>query len=378
MRPRQVRTELAGLRALLARRIDDAAAEALRREGCPAGDQLDELSRLERLVRLREAALADSRWRWAVPAVALVTLLALTILLFTRVSSTDVEIDLTVSEIGFHIPSVEALSNQMSVTTLGVSGLTAIDLPGGDHRAASDLSLLTGLTPAGSLDVNAIAVPAGTKILLRGLEGSRHYELSITGAPSALVVSANGPVRIIVPPDVDERQVYAFPRPIGLERDSGEIRLDLTLAGPADAPSSLRTPLPIESLSLSRRDEFYMTDPTAKDQKIVRDVSTIRSGTIYFEDLDGKTYAVRSGEDLNFVQSSGQVRQWRMNDSGIGVRFQGTVRGLTTGWSGARRSLMPTRLDWFRAQHGVTLLWGTTAYVVGAFITVLGWWRRQP
>src|SRR2546426_1148056 len=121
MRPRQVRTELAGLRALLARRIDDAAAEALRREGCPAGDQLDELSRLERLVRLREAALADSRWRWAVPAVALVTLLALTILLFTRVSSTDVEIDLTVSEIGFHIPSVEALSNQMSVTTLGVS-----------------------------------------------------------------------------------------------------------------------------------------------------------------------------------------------------------------------------------------------------------------
>ena len=65
-------------------------------------------------------------------------------------------------------------------------------------------------------------------------------------------------------------------------------------------------------------------------------------------------------------------------DDGVRLRFHGRVRGLSSGSSEIKRSLMPTVLDWLRAQHGLSLLWGTTAYVVGLFITVLGWWRRPP
>ena len=44
----------------------------------------------------------------------------------------------------------------------------------------------------------------------------------------------------------------------------------------------------------------------------------------------------------------------------------------TAGLSG----LMPTLLDWLRARHGLSLLWATTAYLVGLFVAILGWWRR--
>lgn len=374
MRMRRDRAEANALRAVLARRIEEATAEALRADGDVAPARLEALARLERMLKMREAAAASDRWRWAVPAVAVATLVAASVLLFARVRSTQVELDLTVSEIGFLVPTVQVLSNAMSVTALGVSGLTAVELPG-RRQDASDLLLTPDRAAArpGTVNVNPITVPAGTRVVLRNLDSPRRYELVIGGRVAGLAVAANGPVRIVVPPDVNEARIFAFPRRISLEPDSDEVRLDLMFAEQAGTPGPLWTPLPVQRLTLSRIDQFE-----GPEQTILREGSTIRSGTVYFEALNGKAQPVRAGEELRFTRSSGEVREWRLGDSGIGLRFRGTVHGMSSGSDDARRSLMPTTLDWLRARHGVTLLWGTTAYVVGAFITVLGWWKRQP
>jgi hypothetical protein len=35
---------------------------------------------------------------------------------------------------------------------------------------------------------------------------------------------------------------------------------------------------------------------------------------------------------------------------------------------------MPTYLEWLRARHGLSLLWGTTLYLFGVIVGALRWW----
>jgi len=375
----RTRTDADALRALLARRMEEAAADAVRADGEVPGERLDALARLIRLVEMREAASASGRSRWAVPAVAVTTLVCASVLFFARVSSTDVAIELNVSEVDFVTPTVQVLSDAVSLSALGISGLLGIELPAAGAQMVrhpeSDLFVTTARVAgrAGTVNFDPITVAAGTHVTLRKLDGRGHYELVIGGRASDLAAAVNGPVRIVVPTTTNEVRVFQFPRRISLEPDSGEVRLDLTVAADSGARGPLWSPLPVERVVLSRIDEFQ-----GSGQTVLRRVSTIRSGTLYFESIDGRAQPLRAGEELHFTKSSGEFREWRMDDDGIVVRFRGTVHGMSTGSEGTRRSLMPTMLDWLRARHGVSLLWGSTAYAVGLFVTVLGWFKRQP
>ncbi len=373
MGSKKSRTEVSELRRLLARRTEETAAEVVQ-TGTVPGDRMEELTRLERLLKLRESSRAGERRGWSLPLVAGITLLVASFLLFTHVRNTPVELDLTVSEIGFVVPTSQPLSNPMSATTVRVSGLTTVQLPDENPRPASYVVVSTPhASGSGTIDVNPVTVPAGTAVLLRPGQSPRTYELIIKGPAASLALSVNGSVQFTGPKGFSAPRVFAWPRRVELRPDSEEVRLTVTLSGTDDISVPLWTPLPVQDLSLSSLDRF-----ATADRPLVRSVSTIRSGTVFFEALPGQMHALRMGEELQFGQSRGEVREWRLRDSGIGVRFRGRVSGLTTGSEGARRTLMPTRLEFWRAQHGLALLWGTTAYVVGAFLTVLGWWKRQP
>jgi hypothetical protein len=178
-------------------------------------------------------------------------------------------------------------------------------------------------------------------------------------------------VRLVVPQVMNDVRDFSFPRRIGLVPDSQQVSLEFTTAEGADQHHALRSPLPAENLFLYRIDRFQQSD-----QILVRRVPTIQSGTLYLESLNGEARPLREGEGLNLAWSSGELRQVRLVDDGVQLRFHGTVRGMTTGSGDVRRSLMPTWLEWLRARHGLWLLWGTTAYVVGLFVTIYGWWRR--
>jgi hypothetical protein len=122
-------------------------------------------------------------------------------------------------------------------------------------------------------------------------------------------------------------------------------------------------------LSFSRIDEFRKRDET-----LIRHSSTIVSGTLYFEALDGLALSLRSGEVLTFERVAGVVRTLRLQHDDVALQFHGRVRGMRTGWGEMERSLMPTYLEWLKARHGLYLLWGSTLYCFGLIISLLRWW----
>jgi hypothetical protein len=364
------------LRALLAKQSDDAAADALETGGQVSAERLEGLGRLARLVELRDATI-PARSRWTVPLVALATLAGVSVLLFARVSTTEIELELKVSEVSFVVPTLQVIADAMNLSALGVSGLRAIELPAGDGSqptgpASNVLLAADRVGPrAGTVSLDPITLPAGARVSIRRAEGRHRYWMGLRGATSELGASLRGPVRVVVSPVLDEVKDFSFPRRVALRPDSGQVMLELATVDTTDAPLAFRSPLAAESLLLFRLDQFRQSGQTLAPQ-----VPTIQSGTLYFESINGQARPLRAGEGLHLAWSAGEIRELELADEGIRVRFHGMVRGMSTGTGEVRRSLMPTLLEWLRARHGLSLLWATTAYLVGLFVAVLGWWRR--
>jgi hypothetical protein len=366
------------LRALLARQSEELAAETLRSGGLVSGERLEELWRLSRLVELRAAAARRPRSRWSAPLVAAGTLAAVSALLFARMSATEIEMELKASELSFIIPTVQVISDAMDVSSLGISGLKSIAIPGGgeESEAARDASniFLAGATTggrAGTVSLDPISVPARTRVSLRKVEGARRYRMVIQGAVTGLGVSVHGPVRLVAPPDLEQVRDFSYPRRVSVEPGSNRVSLEFALGDTSAGRRAFRSPLPAESLFLFRVDRFQQSEQTLDVQ-----VPTIQSGTLYFESLDGQARPLRAGEGLHLAWSEGELRQLELAENGFLVRFHGRVHGMSAGSGDVRRSLMPTVLDWLRARHGLSFAWVTTVYLVGLFVSLLRWWRQ--
>jgi hypothetical protein len=359
--------------------MHDASADALRTQGEVSADRLASLGRLTQLVEMVERADPPFHTRWSVRGVALATLVLVSVLLFARMPSTQIALELRLSELTFVLPTAQPITDELAVATLGVTGLRTVHVPpsaGGPvgSARATDLYLTTEVSSrrTGRASLSPIMLQAGSRVTLRKLDGPRHYRLGVSRVGSDLGISVNGPIRIVVPPDLNEVRAFGFPRRIDVEPDAQQVTFEIVSADTGDATGGLLSPLRVDSLFLFRVDRFDGAFPT-----VVREVSTVDSGVVYFESIDGSARPLRPGESLHFTASRGEISGWRLASDGVLLRFEGRVRGMRAGSAGIRRSLMPTVLDWLRAQHGLSLLWGTTAYVVGLFITVLGWWKQQ-
>lgn len=378
MRQADGRADIGALRALLARQTGEAAAEALRSGGQIAAGRLDDLGRLARLVELRETAVPTQAKRWPVVLVTVGTLACVSVLLFARKSSTEVEIDLTVSELSFVLPAAEAITDAMNLSSLGVTGLTALELPDphvgpGRTLPASGVSLIAERAQGrtGEISLEPVMLPAGVRVSVQALGGQGRYRLNVGGVIRELSASVRGPVRIGVPGSMQEVWDFSFPRRVGLTPDSQGVSLVFTAADSMATPQTFRSPLAARNLSLFRVDQFHQAEST-----LALRVPTIQSGTLYFESVDGRARPLRSGEGLNLASSEGEIRELRLEGDGVKLRFHGSVRGMSTGSGAAERSLMPTLFDWLSARHGLSLLWGITGYVVGLFLALRAWWRR--
>lgn len=150
----------------------------------------------------------------------------------------------------------------------------------------------------------------------------------------------------------------------------GRDDLDMALQGNATG-SALFVPLvPASELSLSRVDQTVRESGT-----LVREVSTLTAGGLVLPGVGDNERRLRFAEDLRFERSLGELRNIESDQALLKVRFHGDVRGMTTGALQGRRSLMPTLLEWLRAQHGMSLLWGSALYLFGVFTALMRWWR---
>jgi hypothetical protein len=367
------------LRGLLYRQASVLSEEALKSEGQISDKQVKVLERLAQLVKICNAAKPPPK-RWPVLVVLGVTLLILSILLFSRVSETEIELDMALSEVNFTSSSQQVLSEAIGLSELGVLGLREIQLSRARGRtaeifgereyidAAIRLSKISDGNRQSTIMLGRLELSPETRVRLRHKEVLHQYRLSLEGKDLKLRAEVNGTVQVNLPGIPEERLQFSSPRSIKLRPNSKEVNLDLTFSGTSKQVFSPQ--LSVENLSFIRIDEIVGTEHT-----VVKYVSTILSGKLYFESLGGQVRTIRPGEAIRFETSSGQMRTIQLHNNHLSIKFRGQVSGMSTGIGESSRSLMPTCLEWLKARHGLALLWGTTLYLFGLGIGILRWWK---
>lgn len=370
------------LRDLLLQRVEAASKEAVRSGGQVPAEEVEALGRLARLVDLNEAVRQPpARRRWPVVLALGVTLMLVSLLLFVRVAETEIELDMALSEVSFILPTQQALTDAMNLTALGGSGLREIQLPRSrdqDARtfASSDaaeyalqLSVVSDGKHQGAVTLAPLLLPMKTNVWLRHTGVPHQYRVSLTGPSAEFRADVIGPVRIGLSEGGSGRFDFDGPDVAVLQSGENEVDLDLTLLDPTK--SNFASQLSASDLSFFHVDEIRNPDTT-----VARRVSTILSGSLSYESLNGLERKLRPGEVIQFEDSHGEIRSLSLRDDRIDMKFHGRVRGMNGGSGESRRSLMPTWLELLQARHSLSLLWGTALYLFTLMASALRWWRK--
>jgi hypothetical protein len=368
------------LRRLIRREIEAAREDVLAAGGDVSAEQVARLEQLSRLLQLSEAAqpLAPRR-RWVLAAALVGTLVVVSVLLFARVAETEVELDLALEDAAFVLAVDQVMTDVINVSTLDAGDFRNIQLPvmpgdgapGESAEAQAGDAIRIGVASHGNrtgiVSLMPLALAAESRVRIRHTGRPYGYRFSLEGDDLELQIGVQGPVEIGLAGAPLVAHDYATPRSIQLRSAVDPVDLDLIF--PEALQPVFLPQLVVTGLTFSRIDEFADLERT-----LVRRISTIRSGTLYLEELNGRAVPLRAGEALRFDEVRGHMRILQLHENHITLQFRGRVRGMRTGWDEVRRSLMPTYLEWLKERHGLILLWGTTLYLFGIISGLLRWW----
>lgn len=364
------------LDALVERQTRELLDAAVLADGSLPRPRLEALADLRRLADMKPRQAPPSH-RWIPALVMVATLLLMSGLLFIRVPSTEIELEIQATEVSFRVPTLQPLTEGTPLALLGADGLRRIRM-GGDRRHAERvlvmeqgdegfvrLSSRRDGTRDGTITLAGIAVPAKTVGSLRYTGVPNRFRLNLAAADLDVRADVQGPVTAAVAGGGVQEMDFDVPEAIDL-RGGDETNLDLRFRDLEDTGFSPQ--LQVDALSFIRIDERRDTEHSG-----VRELSTVVSGTLYMESLNGEKRELRSAELLQFSGVGGDILAMRLAPDHVSLRFRGQVSDIVAGTPQSRRSLMPTLLEWARAQHGVSLLWGGSLYMFGIVVSLLRW-----
>ena len=291
-----------------------------------------------------------------------------------HVASTEIKLELLVSELNFTLPQQQVVTNIMKLSSIGASGLEDVQVPGvraqpeGETEASSSAVLLSADSASGqpgTISLDALSLPAGMRIGIRHTDVAGEYRFSLQGKPLALPVQVNGSIKMILPPNPPGVLNFTSPGLVKLQSGKDGVNLDVNFQRASNRifPGVIAA----DSISLLRIDENY-----DDDNSTVRTVSTILSGTMFFESLDGKKQALLPGQQIQFKKSHGSINILELFNDHISVSFVGTVNGMTSGEINNRKTLMPTYLEWLNSRVNLTLF----VVVILLVLVIIFAWRR--
>jgi hypothetical protein len=364
---------VADLEQLLRNQVRAASEKAAETGEVPA-EQMESMARLKGLIEIsRYLAPKPRHRRWPVVATLALALVMASFLFFDRLRSADVEMDVKVSEVAFELSRPYKLWDRLGVTVAGVSGVESIELPagaGGTSASRADgefqVEAESNGKRLGAVSLEPLELPAKVTIRLSKTSIPHQYRLSFQSKGVEIRVAARGAVAILRPGAPPARFDFAIPQSVASL--SGPTAVDLDFTPWQASTGKLLQEVPIEKLSVSRVEQY-----ADGDQSIARRVSTVLSGSTYFEALGTET-AMRPAEEILIGSAVGEIRTLALEDNDIAVKFHGRVTGLTIGFEETARNIMPTRLEWLRALHGLPLLWGTAVYLFTMAAAVIRWW----
>src|SRR5882762_1058553 len=200
------------LRELLNQQVKELCNQAIQTDGKFPHNKLESAEHLRRLIELASLSLPPKRrHRWPIVALFGTTLAIVSVLLFARVRTTEIELDLSLSEIGFRLPQQQVLADAMQLSTLGVSGLQKIQFPrigkedartffpSDGFGASIFLSSGSNSLDTGTITLATLTLPAGTHIWLHPTAIPSEYRLSIKGKEFLLRADINGSIGVGLP-----------------------------------------------------------------------------------------------------------------------------------------------------------------------------------
>jgi hypothetical protein len=364
------------LHELLRENATQLQDEALRCNGAVPPGELESLERLARLVKVSdEARITRVRSHWPIVALFAASLLIVSVLLFTGPGSTEIQMDLHVDQLSFTLSQRQLLSGPLRLTSLGLTGIGAVDLPRTQNSDAKtlvaghdfDSGIALTVLPMGELDYPELVLPEHSRITVEKSDIPLTYRLTLPSANVRFSADANGPLSVSSIAGQALALTLLSPKSVVFKPQAPQINLDLTFLALPQKISG--TPLAVQDLSLLR-----IEDHPEVEGLPARRISTILSGALYLEDLNGKEVTLHPGEVIELNGSQGTLESLRLNDD-ITLQFRGRVRGIVSGPADTRRSLMPTWLEWLKARQGLSLLWGSAIYLFGLVVGVLRWLR---
>jgi hypothetical protein len=374
--------DVSQIRNILLHRARAVRDDAIETDGAVPADELRALERLSRLVQLCEAARPPAtRKRWPIVVALGITLVIVSVLLFSRVSETEVELDLTTSGVGFVLSREQALSDLVNLSALGASGQIETRIPpppvgfpdsarasDQDRHRAINLAIDPDATRESSITLAALILPDGTRVGIAPTDIARQYRLALRKAGLELRVDVNGSIIVTVPGGPAQKRQFSSPKSIVIKSGAEYVNLDVSLPDTAKQ-SNISHQIFVSDLSLFSIEEFSGLQHT-----LVRRRSTVLSGAVYLESLNGKELTLRPGASLRFERSNGEIRTISLSEEGMTLKFHGHVTDMSTGSEDNPRNLMPTYLEWLRARHGLSLFWGAMLYLLTLAVGLLRWW----
>ena len=350
---------------MLRRQLALAEDEAARANGQLSSETMEGLGRLSRIIELEERYQPPKVSHLSVALLLAATLAITSVLLFNHVRHTEISLEASVLEVGFTVTANHLLIDAIRLDDLGVSGVHSVEMP--FQLAPAPIRSLRLKTPNpgpshGELTLEPLLAASGARIVLSSVGPSR-WRISLGGKPIEFHAGVSGSVHI---DPANSTPAFASPKDFTFSGGPEAVDLDLLLHGAATQPFAAH--LPVADLSLFRVEESHDQTDTLIDR-----VSAISEGSLYLSALDDREYKLRPGQPLELVGAHGVLRKLTFDNGKISLRFEGSVHDIETGGGEGFRSLMPTYLEWARARHGATLLWGSALYLFGITMTVLRW-----
>jgi len=342
--------------------------------------QMETLGRLARLVEIREtlrSSPSTPTWgRWTAPVLLVATLGVATLLLFTHVRRTEIELDARLSEVALRPRANSVLVEGADLVRLGVTGAHEIsvrqsaDWPGFDRATSDGDTLSLEIASAGNGQASGITLSplqsgASARAWIQAGETPRQVTLWLEGDDLEIQASLLGPLRLAGAGLPSQTVDFGLPRPAFFRARKTTVILDLTARDPASIRFSSQ--IGVEALSLYEVKHF--NDRT-------RRLSSVLSGSVYLGALNGSEERLRARQELRLDEVQGEIRTIQLASSSLNLQFHAYVGKLETGSYENPRNLMPAWLEWLRARHGVSLLWGTAFYIFGIVSAALRWFSR--
>src|SRR4030095_11224216 len=208
------------------------------------------------------------------------------------------------------------------------------------------LAVSSNAISGSALSTATLIPPSGTKVWLSHAGVPRGYRLSLKAPHQGTMVTLNaeaqGEVEFAAPDVLDRIEKFDLGKSgatfvFGSSNDIMD--LDFVVSQNSDLPFYAQ--VPIEKLGLFRIEEF-----STPGKSLINPVSTMLSGTLYLESLNGEKRELRAGEQIRFDTSKGRIESLKLESDRITLKFHGRVSGMKIGEGGVSRNLMPNLLEW--------------------------------